>query len=257
MVCDGVIMVNSQDFTATSVYDPFLPVLVTTYSFNPTEEITQATLHAPMPVVVVDGNHEVWPCLSEFLGRYGSKGGPAVASGRFVVVGRPRQRLDLEWSALRRARRQRIPGPVDAPCGALPLGTGDNHPTVPPAVVGQRFGRGPDVLVCHDAPEGTTGLVSGLPWDMPADLRHDADTVQALLRSAVDATEPAVVFHGHWHKQNRCRLNGRSEVVGLAADGNPPERSRAVDQRPANPIRGPVPTLAPALSKPPKRPQRS
>ena len=82
---------------------------------------------------------------------------------------------------------------------------------------------GLDVLVCHDAPAGTTGLVSGLPWDMPRGLQNEADAVQALLRSAVDATEPAVVFHGHWHQQNRCRINkGRSEIVGLAADGNPP-----------------------------------
>ena len=79
-----------------------------------------------------------------------------------------------------------------------------------------------DVLICHDAPAGTTGLVSGLPWEMPQYLQHEADTVQALVRSAVDATEPALVFHGHWHQQNRCRLNnGRSEVVGLATDRHP------------------------------------
>ncbi len=80
---------------------------------------------------------------------------------------------------------------------------------------------GLDVLVCHDAPKGTTGLVSGLPWKMPTGLQREADGVQALVRSAVDATEPAVVFHGHWHQPNRCRLNARSEVVGLDADGSP------------------------------------
>ena len=79
---------------------------------------------------------------------------------------------------------------------------------------------GLDVLICHDAPEGTTGLVSGLPWEMPPYLQHEADTVQALLQSAVDETQPAVVFHGHWRQPNRCRLNARSEVVGLAADGS-------------------------------------
>ena len=77
------------------------------------------------------------------------------------------------------------------------------------------------MLVCHDAPAGTTGLVSGLPWKMPTGLQRKADTVQELVRSAVDATEPEVVFHGHWHQPNRCRLNHRSEVVGLAADGSP------------------------------------
>ena len=45
--------------------------------------------------------------------------------------------------------------------------------------------------------------------------------MRALLQSAVDATTPEVVFHGHWHQQNRCRINHDTEVVGLAADGNP------------------------------------
>ena len=34
-----------------------------------------------------------------------------------------------------------------------------------------------------------------------------------------------MIFHGRWHQQNRCRLNARSEVVGLAADGHPANAS--------------------------------
>ena len=60
---------------------------------------------------------------------------------------------------------------------------------------------------------------------MPPQLQYEADTVQALLQAAVDETQPAVIFHGHWHQQNRCRLNARSEVVGLAADGHPANAS--------------------------------
>ena len=112
---------------------------------------------------------------------------------------------------------------------------------------------GLDVLICHDAPERTTGLVGGLPWEMPPYLQHEADTVQALLQSAVDETGPAVVFHGHWHQkepmparcpQRGCRARSRRKL---------PECGRAVDQRPANPIRGPVPALAPVLRKSPRR----
>ena len=71
------------------------------------------------------------------------------------------------------------------------------------------------------APEATIGLISTMSGKMPPQLQHEADTVQALLQAAVDETQPAVIFHGHWHQQNRCRLNARSEVVGLAADGHP------------------------------------
>ena len=55
----------------------------------------------------------------------------------------------------------------------------------------------------------------------PSD-QDEADAAQLLVQDAVDATEPPVPFHGHWHHQNRCRLPNGSEVVGLAADGNPP-----------------------------------
>ena len=56
----------------------------------------------------------------------------------------------------------------------------------------------------------------------PPSVQDEADAAHLLVQDAVDATEPAVVFHGHWHHQNRCRLPKGSEVVGLAADGNPP-----------------------------------
>ena len=57
---------------------------------------------------------------------------------------------------------------------------------------------------------------------MPYDIQHEADTMRALLQSAVDATAPAVVFHGHWHQRNRGAINnGTIDVLGLAADGCP------------------------------------
>ena len=48
-------------------------------------------VHAAMPVVVIDGNHEVWPCLTEFQRRGRHQRRPshqqAAASGRLAVVG--------------------------------------------------------------------------------------------------------------------------------------------------------------------------
>ena len=78
------------------------------------------------------------------------------------------------------------------------------------------------MLICHDAPADTQGLVSGLPWQMPTGLERRASAVRDLLQSAVDATAPELVFHGHWHQQNRCRINrAHTDVIGLAADGRP------------------------------------
>ena len=99
------------------------------------------------------------------------------------------------------------------------------------------------------APEATIGLISTMSGKMPPQLQHEADTVQALLQAAVDETQPAVIFHGHWHQQNRCRLNARSEVVGLAADGHPvgAENSAVVVEVPrCGPMLSPrVPNLVP------------
>ena len=55
-----------------------------------------------------------------------------------------------------------------------------------------------------------------------AALQREADAARALIQAAVDATAPALAFHGHWHQQNRCQINrGDTEVIGLAADGHP------------------------------------
>ena len=81
---------------------------------------------------------------------------------------------------------------------------------------------GLDVLFCHDTPAGVRGLRSGLPWQIPDPIAAQADDVRRLLRTAVDRTEPGIVFHGHWHQRNHEHLDGTtSEVFGLAADGWP------------------------------------
>ena len=183
-----------------------------------------SAVHARIPVVVVDGNHEVWPCLSEFLQRDDTVS--ARDSGRPLHLGGSLWWADRgstwTWSGAR--------------FGAL--GGSASPDRWRPAVAPYRreqetttredlerlldnAAAGLDVLICHDAPEGTTGLISGMSGVMPPYLQYEADTVQALLQSAVDETQPVVIFHGHSHQQNRCRLNDRSDVIGLKADSHP------------------------------------
>ena len=178
--------------------------------------VMASAAQAAMPVVVIDGNHEVWPCRSKFLER------DDTAAAR--DAGRPLHLGGSLWWADR--------GSTWTWAGARfgALGGSASPDRWMPAVARHRWEEetttrqdlerllgnavgGLDVLVCHDAPKGTTGLVSGLSWKMPTGLQREADGVQELVRSAVDVTEPAVVFHGHWHQPNRCRLNARSEVV--------------------------------------------
>ena len=181
-------------------------------------------VHAAMPVVVIDGNHEVWPCLSEFAQR--DETAAARRAGRPLHLGGSLWWADRGSTWTWAGRRFGALGGSASPDRWIPAVANkrwDQETTTQQDL--QRLldnaADGLDVLVCHDAPKGTTGLVSGLPWEMPTGLQRKADTVQELVRSAVDATEPEVVFHGHWHQPNRCRLNHRSEVVGLAADGSP------------------------------------
>ena len=187
--------------------------------------LMHAALRSPVPVVVVDGNHEVWPCLTAFQSRDDAEA--ARRQGRPVHLGG-----SLWW-----AERGSVWSWSGTRFGALG-GTVSPDKWIPKLakyrwaeeittqqdlhrLIGNA-GEGLDVLICHDAPADIQGLVSGLPWPMPNDIQREADTMRALLQSAVDATEPAVLFHGHWHQQNRCRINhDNTEVVGLAADGDP------------------------------------
>lgn len=57
--------------------------------------------------------------------------GPGAASGRFAVVRRPPQHPDPDSTALRRARRHRVPAPTDTQRRAAPPTTADNHTTRP------------------------------------------------------------------------------------------------------------------------------
>ena len=191
--------------------------------FSHGAELMRQARAAPIPIVVVDGNHEVWPCLTSFRQR------PDVTEAR--AAGRPLHLGGSLWwadrgSAWTWAGRR---------CGALGGAVSPDkwQATLPGACwpdqeepTGADLARlcdnapgGLDVLFCHDAPWGVAGLRSAT-WLFPAEVLAEGDDVRRILRAAVDRTEPRLVFHGHWHQQNRERIGDRpSDIVGLAADG--------------------------------------
>ena len=186
--------------------------------------LMHSAVHSPIPVVVLDGNHEVWPCLTEFQQL------PASAAPR--RLGRPLHLGGSLWWADRGSTWSWAGRRFGALGGATsPDRWGDlakyrwEHETTTREDLDRLVDNAPDgldILICHDAPAGTTGLTIGLLRKLHPYLQHEADTVKALLRSAVDETEPTLVVHGHWHQQNRCRLiHSSTEAVGLAGDGRP------------------------------------
>ena len=189
-------------------------------------ELMWRAVEAPIPVVVVDGNHEVWPCLTRYLARADTA--DVQAAGRPLHLGGSLWWADRgstwTWGG---ARCGALGGAV-SPDKHFPDFAGDGW-AEDEAPTGGDLARlvdnapgGLDVLFCHDAPAGVRGLRGGLPWQIPANIEAEADDVRRLLRAAVDRTEPGIVFHGHWHQRNHVQLPGTaSEVFGLAADGWP------------------------------------
>ena len=190
--------------------------------------LMSSAVHAEIPVVVVDGNHEVWPCLSEYQQR--DDIAAARQCGRPLHLGGSLWWADRgstwTWGGARFGALGGTASPDRFYRGVAPYRWEQETTTREDLErLLDNAAGGLDVLICHDAPEATTGLISTMSGKMPPQLQYEADTVQALLQAAVDETQPAVIFHGHWHQQNRCRLNARSEVVGLAADGHPANAS--------------------------------
>ncbi len=186
-------------------------------------QVMCSAVHADMPVVVIDGNHEVWPSLSRFLERDDTA--EARAAGRPLHLGGSLWWADRgstwSWSD----RRFGALGGTVSPDKWKPHAAPWRWPAE--MITQQDLDRftqnaagGLDVLISHDAPADTIGLIAGV-W-MPPSVQGEADTAQLLVQGAVDVSNPALVFHGHWHQQNRYRLHNGTEVIGLAADGHPP-----------------------------------
>lgn len=184
-----------------------------------------AVVHSPIPVVVLDGNHEAWPCLTRFL--HCPEALAALRHHRPLHLGGSLWWADRGSTWTWSDKRFGALGGTISPDKWIPAAARyrwDEETTTQQDLerLVDNASDGLDVLVCHDAPAATRGLVSGLPWKMPTGIERRAEAVRELLQAAVDATSPSLVFHGHWHQQNRCTINGgATEVIGLAADGWP------------------------------------
>lgn len=79
-----------------------------------------------------------------------------------------------------------------------------------------------DVLVTHDVPAGIdldTGFI-----EVPEAIERESYIVRSLLRDAVRATEPKLVFSGHWHQRRTGLMPGMETRVHVLdkefSDGN-------------------------------------
>jgi predicted phosphodiesterase len=76
--------------------------------------------------------------------------------------------------------------------------------TVPEDV--QALGEEPlDVLITHDVP---AGIDVETIFELPESSERESNIVRVLLRDAVRATEPKLVFSGHWHQRRTGLMPG-------------------------------------------------
>ncbi|WP_420443149.1 metallophosphoesterase family protein [Candidatus Poriferisodalis sp.] len=194
--------------------------------FSPLQaEYMQAACDSPLPIVVIDGNHEIWPAL----GRYALT--PAARAA--MQERRPLHLGGSLWWAWRGSVWRwndcafgALGGAV-SPDKRLPevrhyrwLEEALDEDDVDRLIVNTEaeFDGRLDVLFTHDAPAQVIGLKSGMTG-IPFDVLREAKHGRRLLAHAVDRTQPELVLHGHWHQANAERISGRTEVIGLAEDG--------------------------------------
>ncbi|MCY3924374.1 MAG: metallophosphoesterase [bacterium] len=191
------------------------------HSWTPLMRLAMA---APLPVIVIDGNHEAWPCLVDYAQR------PDVARAR--PAGRPLHLGGTLWWADRGStwtwsgRRCGALGGAVSPDKFITRLAPHRWPDheVPTRDDLRRLlanaPEGLDVLFCHDAPAAAAGL-KGLPKALIPDwILAECREVRGLLQDAVERTRPQVVCHGHWHQTNYAHIGDvPTEVFGLNRDG--------------------------------------
>ncbi len=189
-------------------------------------KVVRRAMAAPIPVVALDGNHEVWPSLTAYTSRADVQS--ARAAGRPLHLGGSLWWADRgstwTWSGARCGALGGAVSPDRWMADVAPWRWPDAE--APSRGDADRLcsnaAGGLDVLFCHDAPAGVRGLRSGLDYRPPVEIEAAADDVRRLLRDVVDRTGPRLVFHGHWHHPNRDHLAGTgADVIGLDHDGWP------------------------------------
>jgi hypothetical protein len=190
------------------------------YEFAPAylDRVTTALRNSGIELWFVDGNHEKFPVLSSF---------PIQADGRRRLTDRvyhlPRG-FRWQWSgvsflALGGAysidRAWRTPGVSWWPEEEITEGD-----------IGNATAGGPvDVLVAHDCPTGVPipGLEDSADRWPPMDLIKAVNHRLRVLR-VVQAVQPRVVWHGHYHTSYDAEVDlgyGPVEVHGRDCDGQP------------------------------------
>lgn len=180
---------------------------------------------SPVPVVVLDGNHEDWPALSRYAQTPIAQ--EVIATRRPLHLGGSLwwawRGSTWTWSGLRCAalggavspdRRDRSVRRWRWPEEALTPNELDRFV----ANVDTEHDGKLDVLFTHDAPAQVRrikGGMGGIPWET----QHSIQQMRLLLDQAVDHTQPRLVIHGHWHRSHRERISPVTESVGLANDG--------------------------------------
>ena len=187
--------------------------------------LMQLAMRAPVPVVVIDGNHEVWPCLAAYAQR------PDVVEAR--AAGRPLHLGGTLWWADRGStwtwggRRCGALGGAVSPDKFIPRLAPYRWPDCEAPSRGdlQRLlanaPDGLDVLFCHDAPTSVGGL-KGLPEALiPARILAECNEVRHLLqdRRRGDRTPPRVPRPLAPNETTNTSGDANTEVFGLNRDG--------------------------------------
>ena len=183
---------------------------------------------SPVPVWFLDGNHEHHPALAADV----------TAARAAAGIDDPRAPVPLGGSLiyLPRGARLRL-GQVDfaALGGARSINRADQNPGVdwfPEEAVSNDdlevvIAGGPaDVLLSHDAPSGY--MIPGLlpDWQLSTQWQAELPSCQehrGRIREALEALQPQLVIHGHYHQRYTTVLNeawGKVSVEGLDCDGS-------------------------------------
>ena len=179
--------------------------------------LMRLAMRAPVPVIVIDGNHEVWPCLVDYAQR--ADVNQARAAGRPLHLGETLWWADRGSTWTWNHTRCGALGGAVSPDKIIPKLAAHRWPDheAPNRDDHQRLlanaPDGLDVLFSHDAPAGVRGL-KGLPEALiPTWIRAECKDVRDLLQDAVDQTKPQLMFHGHWHE---ARLPRRQPLLAPA-----------------------------------------